>query len=311
MVNEEGGLSVPELVRRILITSCEIDPPTAFVAVLARMVKSGVELGDVLADAGYAHRVAEHWALPLRRLGAQIVTDLHPQERGPRGTFAGAVIANGNLYCPVTPPALLALGPLARNASAHEIAAHDATSAELARYKLARRSADDADGFHRVSCPAVTGKVRCPLRQASMALALTRPEILFAPEHRPACCSQQTVTVPVHVAAKTAQKHDYPSRAHRLSYARRTAVERTFSTTKDRASNDMTRGWCRVMGVTAISLFAATCFIVRNKRILDSFERRASEEERRREAGLAPKSRRRRRRTLDDLVAAGSLGSAL
>lgn len=311
MVNEEGGSPVPELVRRILITSCAIDPPAAFVAVLARMVKSGVTLGDVLADAGYAHRVAEHWALPVRRLGAKIVTDLHPQDRGPRGTHGGAVIANGNLYCPSTPPALLALGPLARNAIAHEVAAHDVASAELARYKLARRSADDADGFHRVSCPAVTGKVRCPLRESSMALPLTRPEVSSAPEHRPACCAQQTLTVPVHVAAKTTQKHDYPSRNHRLSYARRTAVERTFSTTKDRASNDMTRGWCRVMGVTAISLFAVTCFIVRNKRILDSFELRTIEEERRRVAGRAPQTRRRRRKTLDDLVTTGSPDSLL
>ena len=301
MVKEEGGPGVPELVRRILLTNCHVDPPWALVGVLARMVESGIALGDVLADSGYAHRVPEHWALPLRALGADIVTDHHPADRGPRGTFGGAVISNGNLYCPSTPGALLALGPLARGATRDEINAHDAMSTELARYKLGRISADDADGYHRVLCPAVAGKVRCPVRERSMALSHARPEVI-PPEHLPRCCTQQSMTVPVAITAKTAQKHDYPSKAHRISYARRTAVERTFSTAKDRASNDMTRGWCRVMGTTAISLFAATLFVVRNERIFDAFEAREAEEQRRQAAGLNPKTRRRRRRTLSDLV---------
>jgi hypothetical protein len=304
MVKEEDGPAVPELVRRILITNCHVDPPRAFVGVLARMVGSGIALGDVLADSGYAHRVPEHWALPLRALGAAIVTDHHPADRGPRGTFGGAVISNGNLYCPATPAALLALGPLARGATRDEINAHDAMSAELARYKLGRISADDADGYHRVLCPAVAGKVRCPVRERSMALSHTRPEVA-PPEQLARCCTQASMTIPVSVTAKTAQKHDYPSKAHRISYARRTAVERTFSTAKDRASNDMTRGWCRVMGTTAISLFAATLFVVRNERILNAFEAREAEEQRRQAAGLNPKTRRRRRRTLGDLVATG------
>jgi transposase len=38
---------------------------------------------------------------------------------------------------------------------------------------------------------------------------------------------------PPDVTAKTAQKHDYPSTAHRRSYARRTGAERGFATAKD------------------------------------------------------------------------------
>ena len=137
MVNDEAGPAVPELVRRATLSSCHVDPVPAFVPALADMAASGVALGDVLADSGYAHRVAEHWALPLRAAGAEIVTDLHPADRGPRGTFAGAICCNGNLYCPATPPALLGLVPLARDASGPEIAAHDQATAELAHYKLA------------------------------------------------------------------------------------------------------------------------------------------------------------------------------
>ena len=304
MVNDEGGADVPELVRRATLSSCELDPVPAFVPVLAHMAAAGAAIGDVLADSGYAHRVAHHWALPLRAMGAKLVMDLHPADRGPRGTFGGAICGNGNLYCPAVPPALLALGPLGRDASAKDVAGHDQKTEELAHYKLSRISADDKDGYHRVTCPASAGKLRCPARPASMALSHQRPSVLSLPEGPPTCCTQQTLTVPPEVNAKTAQKHDYPSAAWRKSYARRTAVERSYSTIKDPASNDTSRGWCRLMGLTPLFVFVTCCLVVRNLRALDAFEARRAEQARRAAAGLAPKCRRRRRRTLGDLVGA-------
>jgi hypothetical protein len=137
-----------------------------------------------------------HWALPLRRIGAELVMDLHPSDRGTQGTFAGALCHNGNLYCPATPRPLFELAPLARGAARDAVDAHDARATELARYKLGRASAPDHDGYQRVSCRAALGKVRCPLREDSMALGLARPEIYQPPAHPPACCSQRTLTVP-------------------------------------------------------------------------------------------------------------------
>jgi hypothetical protein len=306
MVKDEHGPAVPELVRRMCVTSCRIDPPPVFVGVLADMAATGVEIGDVLSDSGYAHRTAGHWALPLRALGARLVQDLHPHDRGMRGTHEGAICFNGNLYCPATPVGLFGLEPLSRSASASETAEHDLRSAELSRYKLGRLTCDDADGYHRVACPAVLEKVRCPLRQASMALSYDRPEILAPPEHPTRCCCQQTITVPPQVNAKTAQKHDYPSKAHRRSYARRAAAERSNSTVKDRATTDVSRGWCRLMGVTAISLFLACLIVARNERILTAFSARQDDEARRRTAGLPPRVRARRRRGIEDIVASAN-----
>ena len=68
------------------------------------------------------------------------------------------------------------------------------------------------------------------------------------PKDPPTCCIQKTLTVAPSVNAKTRQKHDYPSKAHRLSYGRRSAAERSNATVKDPASNDIARGWCRLMG---------------------------------------------------------------
>ena len=120
----------------------------------------------------------------------------------------------------------------------------------------------------------------------------------------PACCARQTITVPPAVNAKTAQKHDYPSAAWRRSYARRTGAERGFATAKDPASNDISRGWCRLMGLTPLMLFTATLLVVRNQRILAAWNTRQEENQRRATKGLPPRTRRRRRKTLATLAAA-------
>ena len=155
-------------------------------------------------------------------------------------------------------------------------------------------------------CPAAMGKIRCPLRLASMTLPRDRPEILTPPGHPPACCARQTLTVPPQVAAKTRQKHDYPSAAHRRSYARRTGAERTFSTAKDPASNNIARGWCRLMGLTPLMLWLTCLLAVRNQRILTAWNARQDDNARRAAAGLPPRTRRRRRKTLTNLASAGT-----
>jgi hypothetical protein len=305
-VNDEHGPHVPELARRMLLTSCHIDPPAALLPVLERMHNNDITLADVLADSGYAYRVPETWALPLRQLRANLIVDLHPNDRGPNGTHMGATCANGRLYCPATPRPLLEQQPLARGASAEQTAAHDQHAAELARYKLSPITSHDTDGYHRVICPAAQGKLRCPHRPASMTLPNDRPTIPHPPEHPPACCQQQTITVPPTVNAKTAQKHDYPSPEHRHSYARRSSAERTFSTIKDPATNDTSRGWCRITGLTGIALFTATVLIARNLRVADAFAARQTANERRAANGLPPKQRRRRRHTTQDLISAAN-----
>ena len=303
-VTGETRSAVAELVRQMTLTSCHLDPVPAQVASLEALTASGVVIGDVLAGSGYAHRVPERFALPLRSLGASLVMDLHPHDRGPQGTFAGAVLANGSRSCPATPTALFDLGPLGRGASAEETKAHDQKTAELSRYKLGRITSDDADGYHRVGCPAVMGELRCPLREASMALSFDHPEVLAPPEHGPACCVSQSITVPPGVNAKTAQRHDYPSKAWRVSYARRSGAERSNARIKDPATIDVDKGWCRQMGLVPMTVLLVCALVVRNLAVTDASHEREEDDERRKAAGLAPRRRRRRRQAVADLVGA-------
>ena len=306
MVQDGGGRAVPELVRRMQMGSCDHDPVPPMVRVLTSMSAGGIALGDVICDSGYAHRVEEHFALPLRAAGASLVIDLHPSDRGNQGTHKGAIAYQGNLYCPMTPRGLFCVSPLPRGASPQETSAHDERVTELARFKLGRVAASDPDGYHRVGCPATMGKVRCALRPTSMTLDYTRPEVLSAPEHPPTCCTQVTISVPPAVNAKTAQRHDYASAPWRHSYARRSAAERSNARIKDPATIDVARGWCRVMGLTPMSLFVACALVVRNVAVADAFSERQRDAERRATVGLPPRTRRRRRTALSDLVGAST-----
>ena len=300
IVKEDGGPDVPELVRRITLASCKHDPPAQIVPVLGRMATQGVEIGDLLADSGYAYREPETFAMPARAAGANLVIDLHPNDRGMKGTHQGAILANGNLYCPATPKTLLQLGPLAPAATQTELHLHDQKTQELSRYKLSPLNAADHDGYRRVICPATAGKLRCPHKPTSMSLSHEHPTITSPPEHPPTCCAQQTITVPPTVNTKTTQKHDYPSKTHRRSYARRTAAERSFSQISDPASTDISRGWCRLIGLAPNTLFLACALITANIRVTDAFTARAAEDERRHRCGLPSQHRRQRRRNPHD-----------
>jgi hypothetical protein len=169
MMREEHGPPVPELARRMTVCSCHADPARALVPVLTRMPADGIPLGDILADSGYAHRDAAAWAVPLRLAGAQLVQDLHPSDRGPRGTHHGAIIANGNPYCPMTPRTLPELGPLARDAAPEQVSAHDQQSAELAHWRTASSAGSPA------TTPTATTGSPAPRPWARSAARCARP----------------------------------------------------------------------------------------------------------------------------------------
>ena len=252
------------------------------------MPAAGIPLGDILADSGYAHRDAAAWAIPLRLAGAQLVQDLHPHDRGPRGTHHGAIIANGNLYCPATPTPLLELGPLARDATPDQAAAHDQQTAETARHKLGKITADDADGYHRVMCPAAMGKIRCPLRPASMTLDRNRPEILTPPEHPPACCGSRPSPCRPRSTAKTRRNTTTPQGSTAGPTPGAPAPNGPSPPPRTPPATTSPAAGTRLMGLTPLMLWLACLLAVRNQRILDAWDARQADNARRAAAGLRP-----------------------
>ncbi len=288
------------------VAPAHLDPARALVPVLTAMPAAGIALGDILADSGYAHRDAEAWAIPLRArrrpagpgpAPARPRPPRHPPRRDHRQrqpllpADTPSRCWNSARCHPAPPP--------------EQTAAHDQQTAELARHKLGRHTADDADGYHRVTCPAAAGKIRCPLRPDSMTLG-PRPARDPHPARAPAaCCTQQTITVPPRDRGQDPAKTRLPiSRAPALLRRGAPAPNATFSTIKDPATTNIARGWCRLTGLTPLTLWIACLLAVRNQRILTAFDARQADNARRAAAGLPPKTRNRRRTTLAALAAA-------
>ena len=171
----------------------------------------GVPHGDVLADCGYSNRSPENFARPIRRAARTSPSTCTQRTAARREPTKEPLSRTGTCFVRALPTPLLELGR-SKEAPASETAIHDARSAELARYKLGRVSRDSEDGSHRVMCPALLGKVRCPLRAESMSLDFKRPEVTEPPAYPPTCCVQKTITIKEEVTAKTAEHHDYPSK---------------------------------------------------------------------------------------------------
>ena len=65
-------------------------------------------------------------------------------------------------------------------------------------------------------------------------------------------------------------------------------AERGFANAKDPATNDLSRGWCRLMGLAPLMLFTTTLLTARNQRILHAWNTRQEENQRRAAAGIPP-----------------------
>ena len=216
MMRAEHGPAMPELARRMTVCSCHADPARALVPVLTRMPGDGIPLGDILADSGYAHRDATAWAIPLRLAGARLVQDLHPSDRGPKGNHHGAIIANGNLYCPATPGRCPnsapspGTPPRPNSRARHPVRRTGPLQARADHQRRPRRlPPGDVPCHHgQDPLPATPG-----LNDAGPAAA-GNPHPARAPAGllRPGDPHGPTPD-----RAKTTQKHDYPSAAHRQS----------------------------------------------------------------------------------------------
>jgi hypothetical protein len=124
------------------------------------------------------HEIARFWTVRLKCDGE---TGEGCGAAGPGRTAA----KDPSTSAPVRHPAHCRNSGRSPSATKQQAAGHDRKTTKLARYKLGRITADDADGYHRVACPAAMGKIRCPLRPASMLLDWDRPKIL-APPGKPA-----------------------------------------------------------------------------------------------------------------------------
>lgn len=197
---------VPLVVRRMVVTASTAAPGAVGADLLTGLAgsapgrRNGWAPTDVVADRGYSNAKPETWHDPLRTAGFHLIHDLHPMRRGHTASVDGVVIIDGQAYSPgiLDYPALVSLIPPSIGASKAAIALYQ-DSIELRRPFLLLRHGLTAPGSTiRVACPALRGKLGCPIR-GTVGLTISKgvPEVFFGPTvPLPAICSKTKVRLP-------------------------------------------------------------------------------------------------------------------
>ena len=305
MMREEHGPPVPELARRMTVCSCRHDPARALVPVLTAMPGHGIaprrhpgrlrlrpprrrRLGP---PAPAVRRGAGPGPAPARPRPPRHPPRRHHRQRQPLLPGHPHDAAGTRAPRPRRHPGP---GRRPRPADRRDRPLQARPDHQRRRRRLPPRHLPRGHGQDPLPAPPRLHEAGPqPARDPHPARA---PARLLHPadHHRPAGRGRQN----------PAETRLPLGKSHRRSYARRTGAERTFSTAKDPATNNIARGWTRLTGLTPITLWLACLLAVRNQRILTAWDARQADDARRAAAGLPPKTRRRRRKTLASLAAA-------
>jgi hypothetical protein len=309
---------VPCLVERIDITPANADARVAGLGMLTRMVadheatdaaagRANRPRRDVLADRAYTSesRRADDWIWPLWEHGFTSVHELTENQLGPAGRAtprprSGALVVDGQPYSPRLPAHLRSIDPPKLGATRADIAAYQALIAQRKLYALHAVGGRNTDGSWDFGCRAMAllGQLRCDLKPDSLQLPHNRPTTapgVFTPANGrlPKVCGQQKARVQRDELPYW-QPDLYGSTEWYASYNRRNRIEGIFGNLKNDATQDITRGSVRVMGLAKTAFLTMVAVMAVNLRLLDRWRARQASKD---DYAPAPVRRRPRRRT--------------
>jgi len=264
-----GPAATPNLATGMAMTRPGEDPGGTGARVLASVAARGHKAGWLGYDRAYTAAVPARFHLPARALGYRPVMDYRADQLGIQASSGGAVLVEGSWYCPALPEPLITATTRLRD-HAIDRALYDQQIAARAPYQLKRKDSPDADGYQRLSCPALGTHpgLMCPLRKPSMSPRDGRPKVLQAPDEPPKVCRQTAITIPPGAGARYRQDLPYASPAWQARYATlRNTIEGLNGYAKDPAHQALAQpGRRRVRGTAACSLFTALLLMAANIR---------------------------------------------
>jgi hypothetical protein len=245
------------------------DPGGTGARVLASVAARGHKTGWLGYDRAYTQALPERFHLPARALGYSPVMDYRADQLGIQASTGGTLLVEGSWYCPALPePLITATARLRDHAIDRRL--YDQHIAARRPYQLNRKDGPDADGYQRLSCPALGNHpgLMCPLRQASLSPRDGRPKVLRPPEEPPKICTQTAITIAPDVGARYRQDLPYGTPAWQARYATlRNTTEGLNGYAKDPAHQALAQpGRRRIRGIAACSLFTALLLIAANIR---------------------------------------------
>ena len=259
----------PNLAAGLALARPGEDPGGTGARVLASVVARGHKTGWLGYDRAYTQALPGRFHLPARALGYSPVMDYRDDQLGIQASSGGALLVEGSWYCPALPePLITTTARLRDHAVTREL--YDQQIAARAPYQLKRKDGPDADGYQRLTCPALgthPGLI-CPLRHASLSPRDGRPKVLQPPDEPPRVCRQTAITIPPGTGARYRQDLPYASPAWHARYATlRNTIEGLNGYAKDPAHQALGQpARRRIRGIAACSLFTALLLMAANIR---------------------------------------------
>ncbi len=145
--------ALPSLALSLALGRPGEDPGGTGARVLASLARRGHKVGPVGNDRAYSSARPERFHLPVRALGFGLVFDYRIDECGIQANSSGAILVEGQWYCPAMPKDLINATIEHRN-KVIDVELYDKRLAARAHYRLYHKDGPDADGYERFSCPA-------------------------------------------------------------------------------------------------------------------------------------------------------------
>jgi hypothetical protein len=283
----------PNLATGLAMTRPGEDPGGTGARVLASVAARGHKPGWLGYDRAYTAALPGRFHLPARALGYSPVMDYRADQLGLQASSGGALLVEGSWYCPALPePLITATTGLRDHAIDREL--YDRQIAARAPYQLKHKDGPDADGYQRLSCPALGHHpgLMCPLRRASLSPRDGRPKVLQPPDEPPKICRQTAITIPPGTGARYRQDLPYASPAWQARYATlRNTIEGLNGLIKDTAHEALAApARRRIRGLAAQSIFTALLLLAANIRKIRAWRALTASGK----AATAQRARRRR-----------------
>jgi hypothetical protein len=288
----------PNLATGLALARPGEDPGGTGARVLSSVAARGHKTGWLGYDRAYTAALPGRFHLPARALGYSPVMDYRADQLGIQANSQGALLVEGTWYCPALPePLITATADLRDKTISGETYA--AQIAARGTYQLKHKDGPDADGYHRLSCPAAGPRpaLICPLRPASLAPRDGRAKIFNPPEDPPKVCRQTAITIAPDTGARYRQDLPYGTPEWHTRYATlRNTIEGLNGYAKDPAHEALAQpGRRRVRGIAACSVFTALLLMAASIRKIRACRALAAEQRtgdtvrraRRRRAGLS------------------------
>lgn len=303
----------------LLVLAMTVDKPAQNVAgnattLLQSLNERGYPAGTLAGDRAYfPNPQPEHLQLPARALGYTLCGDYRDDQLGKQAEYGGAILVEGNWYCPSMPQPLID-ATIDHRADRITDDVFKARINQRARYAFRPKHAPTPDGNTAWMCPArgPGATATCPLAAdnngpVNLGLPTTRTRILNPPTQPDTCCTNSTsITIPVAPRragnsniAKYFQDLRYKSPEWQSVYAvLRNTIEGFNGFTKS-ASEENTEepGRRRIRGYAFQALAVAVLIVASNVRKIASWLKRRDDQ-----PAPEPTSPTRRRNARPDLA---------